>query len=127
MNDEQTITVVRKELLHDASWKYLMEVILILDPKFQRDMYTLRWVGFLDEIQPEVEKMIGRIEVARIEGVNLWRTSVFTNKKDIFQGENQQWSDTLKVLFFSFFLNPEDSSNGLASYTRPSEISPSWP
>lgn len=85
MNDEQTVTVDNKQLLHDASWKYLMEVILILDPKFQRDMYTLRWVGFLDEIQPEVEKMIGRIEVARIEGVNLWRTSVFINKKTYFK------------------------------------------
>lgn len=47
--------------------------------------------------------MIGRIEVARIEGVNLWRTSVFINKKDIFQGENRQWSETIKVFFLKFF------------------------
>lgn len=53
MNDEQTVTVDNKQLLHDASWKYLMEVILILDPKFQRDIpsggmgswmrFNLRW------------------------------------------------------------------------------------
>ena len=47
--------------------------------------------------------MIGRIEVARIEGVNLWRTRVFTNKKDIFQGENRQWSETINVFFKVFF------------------------
>ena len=44
MKDEQTVTVVRKELLHDASWKDLMEVILILDPTYQRDIPSGGWV-----------------------------------------------------------------------------------
>lgn len=44
MKDEQTITVDKKQLLHDASWKYLIEAILILDPKFQRAIPSCGWV-----------------------------------------------------------------------------------